>query len=504
IFAFLAVSVPAATIYVDANGTGDYTTIQAAINAANDDDTVLVADGVYTGKGNRDIDFRGKAITVRSENGPNNCIIDCNGTEVYPHRGFYFYSGEDANSIVDGFTITNGYAMWGGGIYCNQSSPTVVNCTFSGNLVYSSSCGDPRVAYGGGMYNYGGSPTITNCTFSGNSAYGSYYVHGGGMFNHGGSPKITNCTFSGNSAYGIDHVYGSVCGGGILTRNGNPTLTNCIFIGNSADYGGAIYDYKSNKAMVTNCILYDDRALYGNEIVLNDSVVDVNYSNVEGGQADVYVESDCVLNWGPGNLDVDPCFVEAGYWDPNGTPDDTNDDFWVEGDYHLSPESLCINAGDPNFIAEPNETDLDGLPRVIGGRIDMGAYEFNHQPVADAGPNQIAYAFIDGYADVNLDGSGSYDDDNDVLDYYWFWTIDSNDYEANGVSPTISLPVGEHTIELVVDDDIDLSEPNHCTVTVIAPLQARFFCIPRTLNRKAWYPKSVLALISMPPGIRKA
>jgi len=81
----------------------------------------------------------------------------------------------------------------------------------------------------------------------------------------------------------------------------------------------------------------------------------------------VYTDSGWWLNWGSGNTDADPCFVESGYWDTN--------DVWIEGDYHLLPDSLCIDAGDPNYIPEPNETDLDGNPRVSGDAIDMGAYE---------------------------------------------------------------------------------------------------------------------------------
>jgi hypothetical protein len=73
------------------------------------------------------------------------------------------------------------------------------------------------------------------------------------------------------------------------------------------------------------------------------------------------------MDWGDGNIDADPCFVELGYWDVNGV--------WVEGDYHLLPNSPCIDAGDPDYVAGPNETDLDGKPRVMGGRVDMGAYE---------------------------------------------------------------------------------------------------------------------------------
>ena len=76
----------AETINVDANGSVDFNNIQAAINAAFDGDTVLVADGTYTGDGNRDIDFLGKAIMVRSENWPENCVIDCEGTSSDQHR----------------------------------------------------------------------------------------------------------------------------------------------------------------------------------------------------------------------------------------------------------------------------------------------------------------------------------------------------------------------------------------------------------------------------------
>ena len=107
---FMALVIPctARTITVDANGAPDYTTIQAAIDDANNGDEVVIADGIYTGSGNRDIDFLGKAIIVRSQNGPENCIIDCQATSGSRHRGFYFHSGEDANSVLSGLTITKG------------------------------------------------------------------------------------------------------------------------------------------------------------------------------------------------------------------------------------------------------------------------------------------------------------------------------------------------------------------------------------------------------------
>ena len=83
---------------------GDYPTIQAGIDAAADGDTVLVADGIYTGAGNKNLDFKGKAITVSAENGAESTIIDCEGAG----RGFYFHSRETSESVVSGFTIKNG------------------------------------------------------------------------------------------------------------------------------------------------------------------------------------------------------------------------------------------------------------------------------------------------------------------------------------------------------------------------------------------------------------
>ena len=157
---------------------------------------------------------------------------------------------------------------------------------------------------------------------------------------------------------------------------------------------------------------------------------------------------------GTGEISCNPFFV-----DPN------------KNDFCLTESSFCINAGDPNHVPEPNETDLAGKPRIIGGRIDIGAYEFNHIPIADAGPGQIVYADPNGTAEVTLDGSASFDDDNDLLTYLWVWTIDNNSYDANGVNPIIKLPAGQHTITLVVNDGMEDSEPNEVIITVVPPLE---------------------------------
>jgi len=331
------------TIYVDDDGPADFSNIQAAINDANNGDTVIVADGVYTGPGNRDIDFGGMAITVRSENGPENCIIDCNGTESDRHRGFYFHSGENANSAIIGLTITNGYAI------CDYCRPPLIFCAELGGAIYC---------------DWYSSPTISNCIISGNTA--GVYGAGGGIACFASNPTVSNCIFVGNFAY---------AGGGMfLIGRSDPTIINCTFSGNEAGGGGGIYNGRfvssaENSPKVINCIFWGDSP---DEIYVYDSTPVITYSDVEGGWA------------GEGNIDVDPCFADPGYWDANGTPEDANDDFWVDGDYHLRSQagrwepssqtwvqddvtSPCIDAGNPN-----SPIGLEPFPN--GGRINMGAY----------------------------------------------------------------------------------------------------------------------------------
>ncbi|MHC4394765.1 MAG: right-handed parallel beta-helix repeat-containing protein [Planctomycetota bacterium] len=373
---------PPRTLYVPT----EYDTIQAAIDAANTDETVLVADGTYTGEGNRDLQLTGKSITVRSENGPENCIIDCNGTQTEPHRGFNFSNNQDINSIIYGFTIINGYSHTGAGIDCQEnqgSTLNISNCKITGNTIFD---GSSR-RRGGGINcqeNQGSTLNISNCKITGNTIFGGrgaegggisitdgiYFINnceitknwagtGGGIYCEGeNNATITNCNISKNSAKDY--------GGGIFCLGSSPTINNCTISNNTAvdqrATGGGMCSLWVCNPTVTNCIFWDN---VPEQISVGDGTTTaITYSNIQNG-------------WpGIGNIDADPCFVEAGYWDANGTPGDTSDDFWVDGDYHLLPDSPCINTGDPNYIAGPNETDLDGNPRVFDGRVDMGAYEF--------------------------------------------------------------------------------------------------------------------------------
>jgi hypothetical protein len=165
----------------------EYATIQAAIDDCNNGDVVIVEPNTYTGPGNRDIDFLGKAITVRSSNPEDPAVvaatvIDCEASG----RGFHFYSGETSSSVVAGLTITNAYALYGAGIFCEGSSPTISKCTFSGNTT---------TMYGGAIQNNYGLPTVASCTFASNSASWSL----GAMGNFFTTPAARSCIFSGNS-----------------------------------------------------------------------------------------------------------------------------------------------------------------------------------------------------------------------------------------------------------------------------------------------------------------
>ncbi len=370
---------------------GDYPTIQEAIDAAMDGDEVEVHPGTY----NEVIDFLGKAITVRSSDGPEETIIDAQqtGTVVTCNNG------EGPDTVLDGFTVTGGEPSGmrnvgssatvtnctfsgntavggggdGGGMYNVQSSPMVTSCTFSGNSA------DDR---GGGMYNIVSSPTVTNCTFSGNTA-----DFGSGMFNDFlSSPTVTNCTFSNNTA--------EFRGGGMYNFVSSPTVTNCAFSCNTADFGAGMSNDNSNSAL-TNCTFAGNAAdngggvhnLFSSLTVINcviwgnspDQLFDEPFST----SAALY--SDIQGGWpGIGNIDADPLFV-----DPENE------------DNHLSAGSPCIDAADNTAVPldefdldgddifdEPIPFDLDGNPRFVDDPdtidtgngdppvVDMGAYEF--------------------------------------------------------------------------------------------------------------------------------
>jgi hypothetical protein len=164
--AFLVFALPVPVVATAFYVPDDHARIQDAIDGCTDGDTVIVRDGTYTGTGNKDLDFAHglplgtRAITVRSENGPENCIIDCEDSG----RGFHFHSNETLASVVDGFTIRNGASPdWAGAILFEVGGGTIRDCIFTGNRTTTGWAG-------GAILVRLGEAHVINCTFSGNQA----------------------------------------------------------------------------------------------------------------------------------------------------------------------------------------------------------------------------------------------------------------------------------------------------------------------------------------------
>jgi hypothetical protein len=189
----LAAAASAETYVVNPEGTGDFPTIQAAIDSAVIGDVIELTNGVFRGEGNRDVDFLGKSVTVRSQSGdPEACVIDCEASPADQHRGFVFQSQEGREAVLAGVTIRNACHHWGGGINCEGASPTIRNCVFASN--------ESPESEGGGLFlGHSSTALVEQCLFVGNVA-----LHGGGLsccFSLlGDAPEIVRCTFVSNTA----------------------------------------------------------------------------------------------------------------------------------------------------------------------------------------------------------------------------------------------------------------------------------------------------------------
>ncbi len=329
------------------------------------------------------------------------------------------------SAVLDGFTIRAGRADGGtgggAGLYLPEAvkpcRPSIRNCTFFDN---SANGGAAVCVYETAR------PELIDCTFLRNAAYG-----GGAMVATwaradtmaAGEFVIRGCTFAWNSAVGLPKYAVAGRGGAIEIYRGSPSIIeDCTFVGNTADLGGALYSerkenivncrfvqnvaeeaggaiyFEGTELNLTSCTLFGNRAPTGLGLVCFAPMAAItNTISWNGGDerhAEIFIGAITGMNmtycnvqggWpGEGNLDVDPLFADPGYWDASGTPDDPNDDVWVEGDYHLKSQggrwdptteawviddvtSPCIDAGDPY-----SPIGLEPFPN--GGRINMGAY----------------------------------------------------------------------------------------------------------------------------------
>jgi len=427
----LAVPCQAKIITVDDDGSVQFDNIQDAINFASDGDTIVVKPGTYSGN----ISFNGRAVTVTSEDPNNPGIVQSTTIIINSGHSVIFDFGEDSNSVLTGFTIK------GRGIYCYGSSPTIAK-----NIIEDCS------GYGiSGQNN--AIPTILDNMIRYNSQAGIYQCHG----------PITNNIISQNSA-GIADCNGPIInnfissnlnyepgfGGAIHDCNGE--ITGNMISDNYASFsGGAISDcggdiknnvIAGNRAGSSSGGLYNcSGSIYNNTVVGNkagenggglsdcphlvyNNIITFNRANSTGG---IYGQCSNSYNsfWmnqgsnlgggatvGLGDIVIDPLFAISGYWDANGTPDES-DDFWVDGDYHLKSESgrwdsfsqtwlvdnetsSCVDGGDPG-----SDWTKELWPN--GKRINMGAYG----GTAEA---SMSPSYIGNIADLNHDGWIDYSD----------------------------------------------------------------------------------------------
>ncbi|MCP4260765.1 MAG: hypothetical protein GY774_25050 [Planctomycetes bacterium] len=402
---------------------GVFPTIQNAIDSASTGDIIEVSPGTYTGDGNWDIDFKGKAITVRSSSGAVSTTIDCSGNEG--HRGFYFHQGEGRNSVLRGFTIRGASltgsdipsdnSSWnsshpiGGGIYCEDSSPSIIDCVIQ-------RCG---AELGGGIGVDGGSPLIIDCTIEqceagglGTAQTGGYGA-GIGLIN-GSDAHIVNSVIESNTAYnkslgagvycwnstvrlsGCDISYNeaqvNVRGGGLYCggSSAQATLERCIISNNNAQTGGGIFSDSSADLDIINCTIADNTnsGIHADSsyIAIRNSIVWYNSGSAISGGSSSSIQYSNIEGYysGQGNIDREPKFVSRG------------------SDYHLrsgfslnqtnwSNHSPCIDAGDPHA----SEDLVGSEPFPNGNRINMGAYG----GTIDAGKST-------GPLIIHVDGSG--------------------------------------------------------------------------------------------------
>lgn len=437
--------------------------IQAAIIAAAPGDEIVVHPGTYA----EQINLSGKAIVVRSSDGPAVTTIDGqqSGTVVTCR------SGEGPSTVLEGLTITGGRVTsgQGGGLHIQSAHPTVRNCVFRNNraqygggafietahptlvgCVFDHNTSD---ASAGGVYNYNLSPAqpaalFVDCVISGNTAA----THGGGVRNWDATPTFIRCEFSGNDARhygagvsngGASHATFTDCifyynrtdtlysnwdcyGGGMSnTDTSSPALVNCVFVGNYAvamlpwmSHGGAVHNAGSARPSFTNCTFAQNmanqaRAFYNMDTslpTLTNCIVWNGGSEIRlEGMAGMEISHTCMtgLSGGTGNISLDPL---------------------LKADLRLGAQSPCVNAGDPTYNP-PGGRDPDGHARVLCGRVDMGAYEFG---IGDYDCNRIidVQDFILSAACLTGPDAGPYASGCEPLDFEYDQDVDLTDLAA--------------------------------------------------------------------------
>jgi hypothetical protein len=431
------------TVNQDPNAGADFTSIQKAIDAAWDFDTIVVNPGIYT----EHINYHGAMVTVTSidPNDPNiveSTIIDGNGTGNI----VIFSNAEGPYSILEGLTVTNGQngiectgadtspliskcrvvTNNASGIVCSLASPTITYCTIednktagiSGSFGLTSFCLISANGSGndgdGGISNCSG--LVHDCVISNNNGDGVY----DGIDNL--SVNLRNCIISANSRNGL-----------YFDRANGGNITNCTIVGNNAD--GIHFYSREDNGMVFNIknsiiVLNRNLGIYYSASHFVGWSIRIDYSNMwgnldgdYGGPNNNYLQ----IEIGSNQLSEDPFFAKRGFWDSSM--------IWYEGDYHLKStlgrwdtrsldwaqdpiDSPCLDRGDPN-------DSYDNEPYPNSGRINLGAYGNTIEAsMSEGGP--IPYCVS--YPEMDFNGDCMVDllDYNIFMDHWLECNLDPN------------------------------------------------------------------------------
>lgn len=328
VFILLVVSpIFASTWYVNPEGTGDFPTIQEAVDGSSSGDEIVLDDGVYMGVGNRDIEFNGKVnLTIRSGSGnPVACVIDCQGTEADPHRGFCLEGSVGASSVIESITIRNGFGpvyvagSAGGAILCVDCEPTVSGCIFSGN----------EAERGGAIFCGGWSwAVISGCTLTGNAAQYGMAIY----INSDVEVTVENCTILDNS----EGFSGGDAFLAIYCFQSSPRVAGCTFSGNRGSIGAEGYgEYPVlENSIITNTIYYIPVMCAPlDEILFTLSCVDI-WGNEAGDWVDDWPGPCIAGQYGMnGNISENPMFCDP-----------------VTGDFTLDNLSPCAPGNHPDSL----------------------------------------------------------------------------------------------------------------------------------------------------------
>lgn len=344
----------------------DHATIQDGITAAVDGDTVLVAPGTWSGPGNRDIELLGKAVLLTSENGPETCIIDCYDPDNMC-RGFHFRAQESNATVIDGFSVINGYQNEGAGVLCQSASPTITNCIFQHN----------DSSLGGTIQGYNSELRITDCQIVNNSGYfgGGIYLKacdadiigcqisnniverwGGGMYLNSSTVVVTQSDISDNSIL-LDMKVNS--GGGIYSDYSDLTIDDCVISGNrSPAQGGGIFH--NSPLYLTRSIIANNSAESGGGVYNQET--DESLS-VYGGEPSASNTFDSNFAFSGADLDcIDiSTNIEATY---NHFTGYYLSDFYIENrqNYDLSNStSEMIPIRNNVYVSPDGDDENDGL-----------------------------------------------------------------------------------------------------------------------------------------------